>query len=151
MSVIEVVFDLETKKLFGDDGAVSPGELGVSVVSAYRREVDSGGDEIKGEMKSFWDPEAKNIDGGILGLEMLWDWFSGADRIIGFNTLGFDVPALAPVFPGKNVFAFPHFDILDKVRNVLGHRLSLDAIAKETLGYSKIDVGINAVKYWNSQ
>lgn len=145
-----MVFDLETKKLFGDDGAASPEELGVSVVSAYRREVDSVGDEIKGEMKSFWDPTAKNIDGGVLGFDKLWDWFCSADRIIGFNTLGFDVPALVPIFPGKNIFAFPHFDILDKVRNVLGHRLSLDAIARETLGYTKIDVGINAVKYWNN-
>ena len=39
---------------------------------------------------------------------------------------------------------------MDKVRNALGHRLSLDAIAKETLGYTKTDDGLNAVKYWNS-
>lgn len=150
MGIIEVIFDLETKKLFGDDGAQTPGELGVSVVSAYRREVDGLGNEVKGEMKSFWDSEARNTDGGVMGFGELLNWFDEADRIIGFNSLGFDVPALEPVFAGKNLFAFPHFDILDKVRAVLGHRLSLDAIAKETLGYSKIDVGINAVKYWNS-
>lgn len=149
--MIEVVFDIETKSLFGDNGASEPGHLGVSIVSAYRREIDDEGNEKKGEMESFWDEEAKNVDGGVLGFSKLWEWFEGADRIIGFNTLDFDVPALAPVFAGKNIYALPHFDILDKIRNVLGHRLSLDAIAKETLSYTKIDDGLNAVKYWKSQ
>lgn len=149
--MIEVVFDIETMSLFGDNGATEPAHLGVSIVSAYRREVDRLGNEVSGEMKSFWDKQAKNIGGGVLGFEGLWDWFSEADRIVGFNSLGFDVPALAAVFAPKNLFALPHFDILDKVRNVLGHRLSLDAIAKETLGYTKIDDGLNAVAYWRSQ
>lgn len=148
--MIEVVFDIETMNLFGDNGANEPGQLGVSIVSAYRREVDSLGHEKSGEMKSFWNHEAKNIDGGVLGFEELWEWFNGADRIIGFNSLGFDVPALAALFTSGNIFSLPHFDILEKVKNVLGHRLSLDAIAKETLGYTKIDDGLNAVKYWRS-
>ena len=149
--MIEVIFDIETMNLFGDNGATQPVDLGVSVVSAYRREVDKVGNEIRGEMKSFWDKGAKNIDGGELGFSNLWTWFKEADRIIGFNSLGFDVPALAPVFAPDNLFGLPHFDILEKVRNVLGHRLSLNAIAKETLGYSKIDDGLNAVAYWRSQ
>ncbi len=149
--MIEVVFDIETMNLFGDNGASLPEHLGVSIVSAYRREVDFFGNEKKGEMKSFWDLGAKNTDGGEFGFEGLWQWFGEAERIIGFNSLGFDVPALLPIFAPKNIFELPHFDILDKVRNILGHRLSLDAIAKETLGYSKIDDGLNAVKYWKSQ
>ena len=149
--MIEVVFDIETMNLFGDNGATLPEHLGVSVVSAYRRETDSLGNEKKGEMKSFWDKAAKNIDGGELGFDNLWEWFTSSDRIVGFNSLGFDVPALAPIFAPNNLFELPHLDILDKVRNVLGHRLSLDAIAKETLGYTKIDDGLNAVRYWRSQ
>ncbi|OGD71620.1 hypothetical protein A3A84_03035 [Candidatus Collierbacteria bacterium RIFCSPLOWO2_01_FULL_50_23] len=149
--MIEVIFDIETMSLFGDNGATAPEHLGVSVVSAYRREMDSLGNEIRGKMKSFWDNSAKNTDGGEFGFEGLWEMFGEADRIIGFNSLGFDVPALAPTFAPRNLFGLPHFDILDKVRNVLGHRLSLDAIAKETLGYTKIDDGLNAVRYWKSQ
>lgn len=149
--MIEVIFDIETMSLFGDNGAKEPEDLGVSLVSAYRREVDEDGNELRGEMKSFWDKGAKNIDGGELGFEKLWEWFSQADRIVGFNSLSFDVPALAPVFAPRNLFNLPHFDILDKIKNVLGHRLSLDAIAKETLSYTKIDDGLNAVKYWQSQ
>lgn len=149
--MIEVVFDIETMNLFGDNGATLPEHLGVSVVCAYRRETDSLGNEKRGEMKSFWDRTARNIDGGELGFDGLWPWFAQADRIIGFNSLGFDVPALAPALSPNNLFGLAHFDILDKVRNVLGHRLSLDAIAKETLGYTKIDDGLNAVRYWRSQ
>ncbi len=149
--MIEVIFDIETMNLFGDNGATSPEQLGVSIVSAYRREVDGGGNEMKGEMESFWDKEATNTDGGVFGFEKLWEWFEAADRIIGFNSLGFDVPALAPRLLPNDLYKRPHFDILDKVKNVLGHRLSLDAIAKETLGYTKIDDGLNAVKYWRSQ
>ena len=123
--MIEVIFDIETMNLFGDNGASEPAHLGVSIVSAYRREIDKSGNEIKGEMKSFWDKGAKNTDGGEFGFDLLWGWFAGADRIVGFNSLGFDVPALAPAFAPNNLFALPHFDILDKVRNILGDRKSV--------------------------
>jgi len=39
---------------------------------------------------------------------------------------------------------------LEKVKNVLGHRLSLDAIAKETLGKTKSGVGTQAVEWWKA-
>ena len=48
--MVEVVFDIETMNLFGDNGATLPEHLGVSVVSAYRRETDSLGNEKRGEM-----------------------------------------------------------------------------------------------------
>lgn len=149
--MVEVIFDIETKSLFGDKGATQPHQLGVSVVSVLRREVSINGIEKDREMKSFWDPEAKNIDGGVLGFDEMWKWFEEADRIIGFNSLGFDVPALVPLYKAGNLAKMPHFDLMDKVKGVLGHRLSLDAIAKETLSYTKIDNGLNAVKYWASQ
>lgn len=135
----EVIFDVETKKLFGDDGAFEPGQLGVSIASAYRRGLDENFRETSGEMKSFWEGD----------FPQLWEWFEGADRIIGFNTIGFDVPALEPYYQ-KGLSKLPHFDILAKVKERLGHRLSLDALAKETLGHTKIDNGLNAVKYWAS-
>jgi len=81
--MIEVVFDIETKGLFGDNGASEPAHLGVSIVSAYRREIDKSGNEIKGEMKSFWDPGAKNIDGGELGFE----WFEIRHKMSGLFLL----------------------------------------------------------------
>jgi DEAD/DEAH box helicase domain-containing protein len=133
----EVIFDIETKKLFEDISSFNPKDLGVSIVSLYYRQLDDNLNEIKGDIKSFWEDD----------FPKMWSLFSEADRVIGFNSLGFDVPALLPLCP-YNFKKLSHFDILDRVKEVLGFRLSLDSLAKETLGNGKIDVGSNAVIYW---
>lgn len=136
----EVIFDVETKKIFSDIEGNDPGDLGVSIVSLYSRKFDEGKlEEVEGKMQSFWEDE----------FEKMWPIFQAADRIIGFNSIKFDVPALAPYAP--NYFAkLPHFDIMDEVKKVFGRRISLDAIAKETLDKEKTDVGLNAVYYWEN-
>ena len=140
---IELFFDVETQKLFSDITTDDPADLGISIVSAYRREVDDAGKEIRGEMKSFWHPSFTLSP----HIEMMWDWFEEATRIIGFNSKKFDVPALRLHYP-KDLSKLPHFDILEVVRSVLGRRISLNALAQDTLGTNKIDVGTNAVYYW---
>lgn len=135
--VKEVIFDLETQRWFDEVDNNDPGKLGVSIISAYTRELDSNFKEIKGEMKSFWEDE----------LADLWPYFQEADRIIGFNSIGFDVPVLVP-YANFPIEKLSHFDILAIVKQNLGHRLSLDAIAKETLQNQKIDNGAMAVTYW---
>ena len=127
--ITEVIFDIETKKLFQ-----------VSIVSLYRRQLDDNFNEINGQILSFWQQD----------FDKMWPLFADANRVIGFNSLGFDVPAIAPLC-SYNFKNLNHFDILAKVKESLGFRLSLDAIAKETLGTGKIDVGTNAVLYWNQQ
>jgi len=135
--IIEVFFDVETKSFFDESGASKPEELGVSIVSVYRREMDEYFNEIQGEMKSFWEKE----------IPQMWSLFLDAGRIIGFNNIRFDVPALKPYSP--SYFAkLPHFDILQEVKNVFGKRVSLNNLGKETLGKTKIDNGANAVSYF---
>lgn len=144
--MIEVIFDVETQKLFEEIKDRDPGKLLVSIVSLYRRELDENFREISGTMKSFWIDEAGREPriGGV------WPWFEEADRIVGFNSLGFDVPALQPLY--ENDFSkLNHFDLLEQVKNSLGHRLSLDAIAKETLGKTKSGVGTQAVEWWKAR
>ncbi|NQS89368.1 ribonuclease H-like domain-containing protein [Patescibacteria group bacterium] len=144
--MIEVIFDVETQKLFEEIEGYDPGKLLVSVVSLYRRELDENLKEVSGVMKSFWIDEAGREPriGGV------WPWFEEADRIIGFNSIGFDVPVLQPLY--KNDFSkLNHFDLMDKIKNVLGHRLSLDVIAKETLGKTKSGVGTQAVEWWKAK
>src|SRR3989344_4458513 len=133
----EVFFDVETKKLFGDIEGDDPGDLGVSIVSLYSRRVDESLSEIEGKMQSFWEKDFPEM----------WPIFQEADRIVGYNSIGFDVPALEPYanFPFKKL---PHFDIMQRVKEVFGRRIPMDAIAKETLDREKIDVGLNAVYYW---
>ncbi len=147
----EVIFDVETKKLFGDIKGFDPGDLGVSVVSVYSRKVEesfSGEQsrtiegrkilsEVEGKMQSFWEKD----------FEAMWPIFQKANRIIGFNSLAFDVAALEPYtnFPLKKL---PHLDIMQKVKETFGRRISLDAIAKETLDRQKIETGLEAVYLW---
>lgn len=142
----EVIFDIETKKLFDQiEDRQRIEDLGVSVVSAYRRMLNSSYEEIEGEMASFWDEGMQ----GRRKLGELWEWLVNADRVIGFNSIKFDAPVLNPHMEG-DVMRLKHFDILEKVRGVLGHRLSLDALAKETLGETKMANGLAAVDWWQA-
>jgi DEAD/DEAH box helicase domain-containing protein len=136
--LFEIVFDVETKKLFRDTATGDPAELGVSIVSTYYRTVDEFRNIVNEQVESFWERD----------FPRMWPLFAKADRIIGFNSINFDVPALAPYSP-PDFARLKHFDILDIVRNVTGRRFSLNSLAKDTLGEEKTDVGTNAVIYWN--
>lgn len=135
--VNEIIFDIETKKIFDDIVGSNPADLGISIISVYKRQLDDGFNEVSGKIESFFEQD----------FAKMWGLFSNVDRIIGFNSLHFDVPALAPLAP-YDFKKLTHFDIMDHVKNALGFRLSLNAIATETLGHSKIDNGLNAVYYW---
>lgn len=135
--ITEIIFDVETKKLFSDISTDDPGDLGVSIVSLYKRTIDISGNEIEGEMKSFWEKD----------FDSMWPLFTKADRIIGFNSLHFDVPALIP-YTSVPLLTLQHFDIMEIVRRKIGKRIGLSALAKETIGDDKTDVGTNAVIYW---
>ena len=130
--MFEVVFDCETQKFFDTVEEFDASKLGVSVLSLYFRE--NGKD---GEVRSFWEKD----------LDKAWEIFQKADRIIGFNSINFDVPVLSPYAPSY-FSKLPHFDILAHVRESQGKRVSLDALAKATLGTSKTDTGENAILYW---
>ncbi len=138
--ITEVIFDIESQKLFSEVENNDPAKLGVSIVSAYIREVNENQEEVSGEMKSFWEDE---LDG-------LWPILLSAKRVIGFNTLKFDVPVLTPYAPPGTLAKLPHLDIMQHVRNALGHSLSLATLGENTLGRGKTDVGTNAVIYWKS-
>lgn len=113
----EVIFDLETKSFFVEDGKFDPSKFGVSVLSLYHRKLDETLSEVEGEILSFWEKDFQNM----------WKIFQNANRIIGFNSLSFDVPALSPYSP--NGFSkLPHFDILDEIKKATGHKTSLHKI-----------------------
>lgn len=144
----EVIFDLETQKFFDqieadDKGRFDPADLGVSILSLYTRTLDENLNEIEGKMLSFWEDE----------LDKTLETFQKADRIIGFNSKRFDVPALKPYFK-LNYTQFeklPHFDVLEFVKEVNGKRVSLNAISQQTLGDHKVDDPRNAIIYWQKK
>jgi DEAD/DEAH box helicase domain-containing protein len=133
----EVIFDLETKKLFQDIEGTDPADLEVSIVSLYQRRLDNKLQEIEGEMKSFWEED----------FSKMWEIFQGADRIIGYNSKKFDCLALTP-YANFPFIKLAHFDVFEIVRNALGRRIGLDALAQETLGKEKSGIGTDAVKFW---
>lgn len=135
--MIEVVFDIETKNFFDELDTPDPKKLDVSIVSAYRREIDEYYTEISGEMKSFWEND----------FPAMWSWFEEADRIIGYNSLNFDVPVLNKYY-SRDFSKLNHFDILPIIKQNFGHRVKLDSVAKATLGTAKIASGGDAVEYW---
>src|SRR3989304_10168199 len=137
--MFEVIFDTETKKFFDEIEDFDPSKLGVSITSVYSRTLDSNFKEIEGKMQSFWEAD----------FQEMFKLFEKADRIIGFNSIGFDVPALSPYLP-PHFSKLKHFDILDHVRKAEGKRTSLDSLARATLGTTKNDIGENAIKYWNA-
>jgi len=133
----EVIFDLETQKFFDEIEGSDPADLGVSILSMYVRTLDENFKEIKGGMISFFEPD----------LAKAWEIFKKADRIVGFNSKHFDVPALKNYLP-LELTKIPHLDILEIVRAVNGKRVSLGAIANGTLGDHKADDPRNAITYW---
>lgn len=135
--VTEIIFDIETKKIFDDISGNNPADLGVSIVSIYQRQLDNNFKEINGQIMSFWEEDFSNM----------WSKFANVDRVIGFNSNHFDVPALIPLAP-YDFKKLNHFDIMDHVKSALGFRLSLNAIASQTINHTKIDQGLNAVDYW---
>ena len=137
MSYFEIIFDTETKKFFDEVPGNDPAKLGVSITSVYKRTLDENFNEIEGEMKSFWEKDFAEM----------FKLFEKADRIIGFNSIGFDVPALSPYLP-SHWPKLSHFDILSEVKKIEGRRMSLNSLAKATLGTNKNDVGENAIAYW---
>lgn len=126
----EVFFDLETKHWFNEGGVTKLEDLEVSIVCMYVKP--------ENRMYSFWEKD----------FDQMWQIFRKADRIIGFNSLKFDVPVLSPYAPPDFV-KLNHFDIYQEIKKSNdGFASSLNSIAKLTLGRGKADAAENATIYW---
>ncbi|MGD9975876.1 MAG: DEAD/DEAH box helicase [Desulfatirhabdiaceae bacterium] len=69
------------------------------------------------------------------------------DRIVGFNIKRFDYEVLRG-YSGRNIRQLNTLDILEVVHGFLGYRLSLDHLAKVTLGAEKSGDGLQALVWW---
>lgn len=94
----------------------------------------------KGEMKGFFEKDIPD----------LFPILEKADVLIGFNCDSFDIQTLVPYYQG-DVSTMPTLDIMMQIKKSAGHRIGLDAVAKETLGIGKTGNGLDAIKYYNSQ
>lgn len=120
----EIVFDIET---YGDIRDHS--SLKVTVVSLC--------DLSTGEYRSFDEHE----------LGELWPILEKAERLIGYNSLYFDVPILNKYYTG-DLTSIPHLDLLKVIKESAGKRFKLDDIAKATLQIQKSADGLQALRWY---
>jgi DEAD/DEAH box helicase domain-containing protein len=80
-------------------------------------------------------------------IDMLCGHLSELDRVVGFNLIRFDYRVLAGL-SDFDFYSLPTVDILAKVHEVLGYRLSLDHLAQNTLGVQKTADGLMALQWW---
>lgn len=125
----EVVLDIETRNTFQDVGAYNPALLRVSLVGCYFYETDT--------FEAFLEED----------LPKLWPRLERADRIIGYNLIGFDYPCLQTHYSG-DMMQLPTVDLLMEIEKKLGFRVKLDDVAHATLGVGKSGHGLMAVEYW---
>lgn len=127
----ELVFDIETKNTFAEAGSSNPADLSISVVCVYNYKDDL--------FTSYREEE----------LLKLWPLIDACDRIIGWNSLHFDMPLLEK-YAGRNFNHIPHLDLMAKVKDSLGTRMKLDDIARATLNVQKSGHGLQAVEWYKS-
>lgn len=126
----KIVIDIETKNTFSDVGGKGNiGDLQASLVCVYSYN--------KKDFLSFREDKIQDL-GPIL---------QNAGLVIGFALRRFDMPVLDKYF-GFNVLSVPMLDLLEKVEDSYGRRVSLDVLAKVNLGVGKTNHGLDAIKFY---
>ena len=128
--VKRLVLDLETKRSFAEvGGSHNKHLLGVSVAGVYHYAED--------KFVAYREEDFTALEKAL----------QEAELIIGFNLIGFDWPVLAAEL-GDWVRELPTLDLMFEAQKVLGHRISLDALAQATLGMNKLGSGLDALYYY---
>ena len=134
--MLQVILDVETKRTFDEVGGFFPEKLGISFVGVCIREGFTG----KGEMRSYFDHD----------LPDLFPLLEKADIVIGFNIDNFDMPTFTNYY-NADISRIPTLDVMNRIKDSVGHRIGLDAVAQETLGIGKTGDGLDAIKYYKNK
>jgi DEAD/DEAH box helicase domain-containing protein len=70
-------------------------------------------------------------------------------HIVTYNGNRFDIEVLRAYAPVEGLRK-RSLDILEEMHKLLGHRVKLDQLAKETLGKAKAGDGLQAVEWWRA-
>src|SRR2546428_3420531 len=125
-----VYFDLETQRSAGEVGGWDrKRDMLMSVGVPYST--------ATGQYKIFGEEQVNDLIKELMR----------ADRVIGFNIINFDYEVLAHYSP-LDLRGAPTLDLMADLATKLGHRLSLDSVAKATLAAPKIADGEQALRWW---
>lgn len=127
-----VFFDLESQKLFGEVGGRDASKLLLACAVTWST--------ARSDFAVYWEKD----------VQVLIAELKGADRVIGFNTVKFDYEVLRPYAPTENFRAWRSTDMLQDVYRALNFRLSLDSIARATLGTAKTADGLMSVQWFRN-
>lgn len=126
----KLVIDIETKNTFADVGGQDNlKDLLVSMVGVYSYKHD--------KFFSFDENQISELS----------PLLQTAGLIVGFSINRFDIPVLEKHFSFR-LKSIPRLDLLEEIELVLGHRISLDALAKANLGIGKTHHSLEAVKLY---
>ena len=127
-----VYFDLESQKLFQDVGGRDASRLLLACGVTWST--------TRNDFAVYWEKDAPALIAEL----------KAADRVIGFNIMGFDYEVLKPYARNENFRAFRTTDMLQDIYRTLGFRLRLDSIAKATLGATKTADGLQSVEWFRN-
>ena len=132
----QIILDVETQKTFDEVGGYFPDRLQISFVGVCVRDNVTG----TGEMMGFFEQD----------LPKLFPLLEAADVVIGFNCDNFDMQTFVPYYQA-DIARIPTLDLMLRIKQSTGHRIGLDAVAKETLGMGKTGHGLDAIKYFKNK
>jgi DEAD/DEAH box helicase domain-containing protein len=127
-----VYFDIESQKLFHEVGGRDASKLLLACGVTWST--------ARNDFAVYWE---KDVSALIAELK-------SADRVIGFNIIGFDYEVLKPYTVNENFRTFRSTDMLQDIYRTLNFRLSLDSIARATLGTTKIATGVQSVEWFRN-
>lgn len=127
-----VYFDLESQKTFDEVGGRDPSQLLLACGVTWSTD--------RNDYAVYWEKDAAALIAEL----------KSADRVIGFNIISFDYNVLKPYAPDENFRAFKSTDMLQDIFRTLGFRLSLDSIAKASLGATKTADGLQSVEWFKN-
>jgi DEAD/DEAH box helicase domain-containing protein len=125
-----VYFDLESQKLFEEVGGRDASKLLLACGVTWSTE--------RNDFALYWEKDAAALIAEL----------KSADRVIGFNILNFDYEVLRPYAPNENFRAIRSTDMLQDIYRNLNFRLSLDSVARATLGATKTADGVKSVQWF---
>jgi DEAD/DEAH box helicase domain-containing protein len=126
----EIFFDIETLRLSHEveGGWSNIARFGLAVAVTW---------DAQNRFRRWFEPDVKPLISEL----------SQFARIVSFNGDRFDFEVLRGYHPVSKLVP-KSFDLLVDLHRRLGHRIKLDDLARETLGYQKTGNGLEIVQWW---